>query len=93
MRYCCQLSGVLSEFNKVLFGLYSSGTTLIEFLQRGGLESTKKIILWLAKYLYRVEKDKRPISLMQCKNIQLLWSHIIDFYIQLVEGRYLDQQF
>lgn len=33
MRVCCQFSAVFSEFNKVLFGNFSTGALLIEFLQ------------------------------------------------------------
>jgi hypothetical protein len=32
MRICCQFSAVFSEFNKVLFGSFSMGVMLIEFL-------------------------------------------------------------
>lgn len=92
MRVCCQFSAVFSEFNKVLFGNFSTGVLLIEFLQQGGLKTVEQIILWLVEYVYRQEMRPEKKSLNQCKNIQLLWSHIIDFFIQLVDAKYLDQQ-
>ena len=90
MKYCCQLSAVFSEFNKVLFGGFSSGVMLVQFIECGGLSSIKDIIHWLVKYIYELERDPRPKSLNQCKNIQLLWSHLIDFFVQLFEGKYLE---
>jgi hypothetical protein len=50
------------------------------------------IIIWLVKYIYERENEPGLKSLHQCKNIQLLWSHLIDFFIQLIEAKYLDQQ-
>ena len=31
-----------------------------------------------------------PVSIHLCRNVQLLWSHIIDFYVQLMDAKYLD---
>ena len=93
MKYCCQFSAVFSEFNKVLFGAWSYGVLFIEFFEKGGLDCIKEMILWLVRYLYKLEKNGQPKSLNQCKNIQLLWSHLIDFFVQLFEGKYIDTQY
>lgn len=52
MRYFCQISAVFAEFNRVLFGNFSSGVLFIEFIERGGLECIKDIVRWLVMYLY-----------------------------------------
>jgi len=57
MRYYCQLSATFSEFNKVLFGTYSNGVMMIEFLERGGLECIKEIIIWMIKYIWNLERN------------------------------------
>jgi|LauGreDrversion4_2_1035121.scaffolds.fasta_scaffold02673_14 hypothetical protein len=93
MRCCCQFSAVLSEFNKVLFGTWSSGALFQEFFNRGGFEAVKEMVLWLVEYLYAIEKDQESKSLILCKNVQLLWSHIVDFFVQLFETKYIDSQF
>ena len=93
MRYFCQTSAVFAEFNRVLFGNFSSGVLFIEFIEKGGLECIKDIVRWLIRYLYEMEQDEKPKNLYQFKNFQLLFSHIIDFFVQLIEGRYLDQQY
>jgi hypothetical protein len=90
MRFFCQTSAVFSEFNRVLFGSFSSGVLLIEFIENKGFECIKEIVRWFVKYLYDLEKDTSPKNLYQFKNFQLLFSHIIDFFVQLIEGRYLD---
>jgi hypothetical protein len=41
----------------------------IEFVNRGGIQLIKDLILWLVKYLYHLEHNKRPKSLNLCKNI------------------------
>lgn len=74
----------------MLFGSYSFGVMLMQFIQRGGLNCVKEIIIWLIRYIYYLEKEPGLKSLNQCKNIQLLWSHLIDFFVQLFEGKYLD---
>ena len=63
MKYCCQFSAVFSEFNKVLFGSYSFGVMLIQFINRGGLQCIKEIIFWIVKYQYHLERDPKPKSL------------------------------
>jgi hypothetical protein len=63
MRYYCQLSAVFSEFNKVLFGNYTSGILMIEFFEKGGLDCIFDIIRWIVKYLYMLEKNGKPKSL------------------------------
>jgi hypothetical protein len=63
MRYFCQTSAVFSEFNRVLFGSFSSGVLFIEFIEKGGLECIKDIVRWLVKYLYEMEQDEKPKNL------------------------------
>ena len=55
MRYFCQISAVFSEFNRVLFGPFSSGVLFIEFIEKGGFECIKDIVRWLVRYLYEME--------------------------------------
>lgn len=57
MRYFCQTSAVFSEFNRVLFGSFSSGVLFIEFIERGGFECIKDIVRWLIRYLFEMEQD------------------------------------
>ena len=90
MKYCCQFSAIFSEFNKFLFGNFSFGAMLIEFIERGGIECVKEIIMWILKYIYEEERKPQPKSMNLCRNIQLLWSHLIDFFVQLLEGKYLE---
>ena len=63
MKYCCQFSAVFSEFNKVLFGNYSFGVLLLEFINKGGLECIKEIILWIVQYIFVLERTPQPKSL------------------------------
>ena len=55
MRYFCQTSAVFSEFNRVLFGSFSSVVLLIEFIENQGFECIKDIVRWFVKYLYELE--------------------------------------
>jgi hypothetical protein len=55
MRYYCQLSATFAEFNKVLFGNYSNGIMMVEFIERGGLDCIKEIVVWMIKYIQNLE--------------------------------------
>lgn len=46
MKYCCQLSAVFQEFNKILLGGYSHGALLLTFIEEGGIEAVKNLIVW-----------------------------------------------
>jgi hypothetical protein len=55
MRFFCQMSAVFAEFNRVLFGNFTSGVLLIEFFERGGLDCVKDLVLWVVKHLFKIE--------------------------------------
>lgn len=66
---------------------------LVEFIKNKGLDYVEYLVRWIIKAvdMFETKYDKKRIDL--CKHIQLLWSHIIDFYFSLTEGAYLDHQY
>ena len=93
MKYCCQFSAIFSEFNKVVLENYATGSMFLSFYNHGGFTHVKNVVLWILKFNYNLQRRNAPFSVELCKNTQLLWSHIMDFYGLLIEARYLDQQF
>ena len=56
MKYCCQFSAVFSELSKVLFQSISAPSLLLSFIHENGLSYVEKLVLYLVKYIYRVQK-------------------------------------
>ncbi|CDW84627.1 ubiquitin hect domain family protein [Stylonychia lemnae] len=93
MKYCCQYSAIFGVFNKIIFHNSSFGSMFLSFVYNDGLEQVKNLVLYLIDYQYKLHKQQKPFMLKLSRSIQLLWSHLVDFYIQLIEAKYLDWQF
>lgn len=93
MSLCCQHSSILGEFNKILFSNLSTGHLLIEFIENDGITYVDELTRWIIETVDYFERTYPYKRIEFCKHIQLLWSHVIDFYYQFVEGQFLDQQF
>jgi hypothetical protein len=81
MRICCQLSAIIGEFNKIIFpSNYSNGFLMEGFIDNLGLSYMEMLVKWMVQTTYLMEIEKIAKSVEVCRHIQLLWSHIIDFY-------------